>query len=963
MEFMTTTAVLESLNDRSLFERLATNVLRMAEAKYSAIIQTGVNAQGETIAAPVDGLLLIPYSNPPHYVFVQHTTTDRNRLRRKWLSDKDADLVKAAREAKKIRQKQPHAIFTVVLTCNQRVDIELAIDVYQRAETEGMTADIWEQTRLAAFLDSTSDGHWLRKFYLRIEAEQLSVPLLHQLGRQSLERYKQNILLPDHDTLVQRGLSENIINSVLIGGVGLCLVAGASGYGKSVATLQALERCLSSGSLGLWIPVDIFQAEASIESVLEVWLRSLLPSLQVGAGRAAIGLAERAGQILLFVDDVNQTPEAARLLRYAVSLAAPSSHNLGRALGTGSSPPPSPFLRFVIPVWPENLSLLPSRTLEKPWVRTVSVGELLPNECSELIRSKVPRLSELEARDCAKRLNHDPFLVGLFMLLANERMDAQELGTVTDDAIGESLDHWIRKLCSVASVNLLQQEFLDALVRVAREMILRRILRPSLQEMEGWFGDQSKEMRALRQLIKQFAICRLDHENRLCFRHDRLRERFMVQAMSDLLRLPEPPDDIVNDPYYSSIIGKALIKYDFPAERIAQIRCSSPWTIFEAIRQFAGRWGSHQQHLLQEARIWAAEESKSATESVCWAISWSLTETDSREVLSIIDLMKPNPLLMVAGLRNGSAQHGMRFLRPRTDGDFEPGSSDELRDRVIDYANHRHGELIAEQVHERLLEPDISATDARAYLALLGHFRFRGFDQAIHEVWNRHQDEVLAYVIWAAARCPLLDVGILLGPLLGRIANLPLSDDEAGVPPGRRWMTLYLGWGFRQGITSESLAFLLAAARSDASLNSDIALMVEGVDDPDALEFLVRYLSSGGDSPLWSRLTGIGDSEPTILLRSHQTNERLCRIWQSTMEQNMARSEAFCIWLQTSGCRDAALLNTIGPGSSFYHYAVQHRIKLGDRSVTPELLDLLQSDDLQGWWWILTHRVWSNEFR
>lgn len=193
---MTTAASLESMTDRAQFEHLATSVLRKAEPKYAAIIQTGVNAQGETIVAPVDGLHLILHSNPPHYVFVQHTTTDRARLRGKWLSNNDADLPKVAAEASKVRQNQSSAVFTVVLTTNQRVDPQLALDVYDQALADDLTVDIWEQSRLGDFLDSRADGHWLRKFYLGIEAERLSTELLHQLGRRSLELYRQEVLLP-----------------------------------------------------------------------------------------------------------------------------------------------------------------------------------------------------------------------------------------------------------------------------------------------------------------------------------------------------------------------------------------------------------------------------------------------------------------------------------------------------------------------------------------------------------------------------------------------------------------------------------------------------------------------------------------------------------------------------------------------------------------------------------------------
>ena len=382
--------------------------------------------------------------------------------------------------------------------------------------------------------------------------------------------------------------------------------------------------------------------------------------------------------------------------------------------------------------------------------------------------------------------------------------------------------------------------------------------------------------------------------------------------------------------------------------------------LFEAIRQVGEPSTQHHDRLFEEARNWATSESRSFRDSVLTAICWTLIETDSSQVLPIIDAMEPNSMLMAAGLRNGSAKHGMRFVRNGVRHDFEPGTGDALRDRIVEHADHRHGKQIAKQIREQLSPTDLAALDAKSYLALLGHFRFAGFDQLILDVWKRHQDEVLAYAIWAAARCPLQDVNHVLGPLVERLAALPVRQDYTKSLTEREWMTLFLGWGFRPGITLEALGYLLEAGRQDPVLRRDISLMVEGVDDPHALEFLVRHLADGGGSNLWSHLTGIGDGEPQIRLRSSQTTDRLRSLWQSPGESEKIRTQAFCLWLQTTGCKDAALLGTVESGSPFYRYAVQHRIKLGDASVVSDFLRLLRSDDLHGWWWVLAHRVWCD---
>jgi hypothetical protein len=960
---MTTASALESETDRSRFEHLATSVLRKADSKYAAIIHTGVNAQGETIVSPVDGLHLIPYSNPPHYVFVQHTTTDRPRLRGKWLSNDDADLSKAATEAKKVRQALPQSVFTVVLSTNQRLDTPLLYDVYQRAEAENLTVDIWEQSRFADFLDTTTDGHWLRKLFLGIEAERLSADLLHQLGRRSLDLYSQEVLPLGQGPMLQRGLIEDIITQALPGGAGLCLVTGPSGYGKSVATSQALRRWLSEGSLGLWLPARFLLAAEGLEWALDAWLHSLLPSLEPDAGRRAIELATKDRRLLLCIDDINRTAQAARLLRISVALAAPSRRTPGRTeAGVGSSSS-ADYLCQLIPVWPEQLALLPPKTLEKAWVRTVSVGDLTIDECSGMIREKVPRLSTIEARGYAAQLNFDPFLVGMFLTLADEQMNAPQLASVADDAIGEFLDTRLRELCSTGSADLLPGEILEVLVRVARESIFRRNLRPTWSELEGWFGDGSKELRAIRLLVRQGHVCKLDAEGRMDFRHDRLRDRFLVEAMARLLHVEGSPEDVVIDPYFSAIVGKALARFGVPAGRLSYLRKLAPWVIFEAIREVGEPSSPDHESLFEEARAWATSEGQSATDSVLTAICWTLIETDSSRVQRIIDAFEPNPLLMAAGLRNGSAEHGMRFLRRGLGHDFEPAFGDALRDRVLEQANHRHGMEIAEQLREQLSRPVSSPIDARSYLALLGHFRFAGFDRLIMETWERHHDEVLAYAIWAASRCPLVDVNGVLEPLLARLATLPRRElDEKG-PVLRECIIHDLGQVFDKGITPEALDFLLRLGRRDPSLRSDITSMVERVDDPDAIEMLIRDDAERDWPSRRVELTGIGDGDPKTLVRSSQTIDRLRGLWQSPAESDEVQTQAFCRWLQCSECKDIALLKAIGAESPLRRYAIQYRIKLGDSSVAPELLTLLRSDDLGGWWWALARRVWCDELR
>jgi len=461
-----------------------------------------------------------------------------------------------------------------------------------------------------------------------------SVPLdlLRQLGRRSLELYSQEVLLPGHGPLVHRDVVETIQANALPGGPGLSLVTGRSGYGKSVAVVQALDQWLSAGSLGFWLPARILRDAASIESALDAWLRSLHPLLRPDAGRAAIDIAGKEGRLLLCVDDINRTHEAARLLRIAVGSAAPPSGGPGQAKPNSGVPLLADAIHLVVPVWPEQLSTLPAKVLDLPWVHIITVGDLLPDQCSEMIRAKIPMLSSVEASGYATLLNRDPLLVGLFTLMAEEQMDARQLQAVAEDTLRKFLDAQLREVCTAAASDLLPGELLEVLARIARDMILRRNLHPSWPELEGWLGDGSKALRGMLLLVRQGHVCRLDAESRLVFRHDRLQDQFLVESMvsllqlppqpsdivgmAGLLQLPAPPEEVINDPYFSTLVGQALARTQLSAERLVRLRGFAPWAVFEAIRQVGEPLNEHQNRLFQEALAFAANESESVPDSV-----------------------------------------------------------------------------------------------------------------------------------------------------------------------------------------------------------------------------------------------------------------------------------------------------------------------------------------------------------
>jgi hypothetical protein len=64
---------LDAITDSGKFELIATAVLRRARPELTAIIHTGINAEGKPVPSPIDGIgLLAGTSN--HFGAIQHTT-------------------------------------------------------------------------------------------------------------------------------------------------------------------------------------------------------------------------------------------------------------------------------------------------------------------------------------------------------------------------------------------------------------------------------------------------------------------------------------------------------------------------------------------------------------------------------------------------------------------------------------------------------------------------------------------------------------------------------------------------------------------------------------------------------------------------------------------------------------------------------------------------------------------------
>lgn len=409
-ESMTTRERLETMTDSAKFEELAAAVLWHTNEAYRHIVEVGLGRKGKAVNAPVDGFCKVPGTDPPHFLFVQYTTTDMRSLRGKWLDTSDGDLPKAGKEAHDFLEHYPDARFTVVLATNQKLSgktgLRLLKDTHVRAKKLGIECDPLEQSEIARFLDTTSVGHYLRKEYLGIGAVLLSEELLRDLCAKSIKEFRE-FISHDPDTTVLREIA-SVIEEELRSRPGIVVLEGESGFGKSVVALEAAQHHHAKGGLALWIRDDVAERAMSMDEAIRKMLLKLSPGLQPDAD---VGRCLGTTHLLVIADDVNRATDPERLFGKLVSW----SRNKGEEDRASCT--------IVCPLWPRVWGA-GGHSLKDQDIRVVHIDVLTQREGEAGVRKAASKagvtLTAAKASEFADQLSNDPFLIGLCGRLLQE---------------------------------------------------------------------------------------------------------------------------------------------------------------------------------------------------------------------------------------------------------------------------------------------------------------------------------------------------------------------------------------------------------------------------------------------------------------------------------------------------------------------------------------------------------------
>lgn len=913
---MTTAQALLEMTDRGAFEMLFRAVVEIREPRYRTLIRTGTNAQGESITSPVDGFSQLGDTKNA-YAVVEVTTTDKKRLREKWLTGtktEDADLLKASVWAEAIRKQQPDATFIVVLATNESPKPDLLKDVYTFGDTHDLRIDLWDNSRIEAVLDTTAEGQSVRQRYLGVSADLLSASLLYELGQTSLDRFACD-LYDDPATLLVRDVVSQTIAS-LQAGKALAFLHGSSGVGKSTIAHHVMREWMGTGGFALRATAAQLARSASVDSLLHDILTDLHPNGLINATSTLRKLLDRRRRLLLVIDDLRQESNAAAL---------------ARQLLTWSQPPKDvePEIVFIVPVHPQAVAAIATERERAEWLEILEVGRFTREESTAYLRLRTG--VDAYADEIAQRLGDDPFQTGRYVQLV-ERGNSPTID-LADDVIETFITN---ELTERAVDDLDPAELDNVITRLARmEMEQRRLTMPVSQIPE-------RDRPALRALVpSRLLVYRIDAKGQksIAFAHDRLQEHFFARAARGMFN-DQAAEDVLRDPYFARVVGMALATTE-DADAIIRLRELAPLAIFEALR-FVRQASASLPALLREAEAYL--ESAHVASELERMILQALFEASVDGLLPIARRLPDSWLRQLVLARHGDLAGGLAYAihTPLS-------SSNSMWREAIVRARPHHPRLVDELA--KTLETANTDVERRAALVVAGTLGTAALAPAIRICWqNIESHETIAHAaVWAAARCANDEnAEAILGPPLTVLLTVEGESDDD------------LRFAFAHAPTPAACRFFIDYGRANGK-TAPILWILQASGDPAVFEEFVCH-AANRPNPVWETIF-CDLWTPTHRFGrapSRQARLLLQSIWQDDARNIAERRAAFNVWSRSADSRDTPLLRSISPNSKLHRSAVLARAKLHDNTAAPQLAALANDDSD-----CLRHAplIWSEELR
>lgn len=789
-------------------------------------------------------------------------------------------------------------------------------------------------------------------FCKTIEAKVLSEKLLHTICISSLVAYQKELFFLDLTKCISRSISKQIRSSICNERKSIQFLVGESGFGKSTLAFQSLKEYIDAGGFGLWLPTSIVHESHSIQSAITKVIASHYPAVTTDFVNSLFEHFSSINKLLIIVDDINQEKDSMKIANKLISWAALVKGEKEEKNSASSI--------ICCPIWPQLWHGIDIVAKQQVWFDVIFIETFDNVEGTEaLLLSNDTLTSRIEAETLASKLGHDPILITLFSLI-HKKMLNNSLDVLAEDVIDQYISQCISKIAT-SEQSFLKNEYQQALLDLSMCMIKNKNMHPTWTDVSEWSAQNEKSLELIRGFIRTDFICRLNDQDKLLFRHDRIQSTLLVKAMIRLFEMKKDIDGILVEPYYSELIAKALLRNN-DIEMIKRLKKENILALVEALRIFGTAKTALECAILKEICDWIKEH-KHIPNSLFHFMCLSLVETDSPSVLDITQEFVPTRIVLLARLRNGCAVSGVRYCISFV---VTPSTGDKLRDRIIEHSKQRHhGELIR-QLKLLLNNTEVSDDFREGVLTFVGFMSSEELSEYILHYWRSAKDKqrLLPKAIWAGMRCSGSNPNIILDELLAFWAALPEKGDNERSP--QYVVAEYLRDSFNYKVEEKIIDYLCEQQKKNDNLKWSITYMLEKVDSPQTLGIVVKMAADiqreieGTDrfSPWVEMLTDTWSERRSESRRlSDRSFTSLYKIWTTTTDKYI-QEISFRLWLTRVGKENIELLQNIPSDFGIYESSLWKRAQLGDVTVVSDFAIMLKEKCR---WCNVAHYIWSLE--
>ncbi len=975
---MRTAESLERLKEAE-FELLAIRSLRELEADCQAVIHFGMNAQGKTIPGPLDGFCRVPGVNPPRFVMIAATTTNLANLKAKWLAPlstqdnnpkqskgkslgpkakavatpDEGDVTKAIKQAAILRSENPRASFILHLATNRNLPPELESAARNAGEAKELEVRFLEQSRLRDFLDMKPVGQWLRQEHLGIEADQVCLPLIQQLCRKNVVGYFNDVAMFDDFAPTETKSRALVLNRLKDPSAYLHLLVGSSGAGKSVTALGVLQSHIASGGIGIWLSSEAVENSLSLSEAIRAVLSALHPKLGLDAGVSAMALAGEHGPIVIVVDDINRSQAPMRVLMKLLSWLRPDSSNTTGIRLAGR-------LHVVCPLWDSYWSSISSDAEKNDWIDVQYLSRFRRPETIALLKTAPRLFSDSELDRYADALEDDPILVGLFLRMLRVHSPADPM-QLCHDAIGNFIRTSTNDLA--LSRGNSSESYVTAIQELARKMVLHRLFHPTWGKVEQWFAQNAFTLQHLDRLAGQGHICRIREKGGdrvIEFRHDRLLDFCISNALETILRGPATIWSTAFDPYYTPYLGRCLAHSQFDSNVLDRVIQESPAASVASLRFVSASSGDHARQLVSRVAAWLPQCRRSA--AVMRHAVQLLREAETPFTIEVTESIKNDLSLWDARLRCGDAYAGALSLSR----DFLPNSNSVWFEQLLEEAYAHHRDQLVDGLAD-IFRGERNAAILKGALTLAGYLKDPDLSPAIAILWGQASEKgkkaILLPALWATLRCTSNEARAMLYPILDSILLLDDRVEDPSRLSERARLLSGISPAGRHGYSVPVLQYLIEIG-GEERFESIVVAILERVDHPIAVRFAAIKLAWWSEHAHMAKsFNHYADTWRENWENKHsgrpictESLSELRSLWKDAQQPEWLRSYAFGCWAELTpeieSLKDESARCPSDPST------VWHRAKAGDRTATSYYLAYLKQD----WHWLyVMPEIWSSE--